>query len=359
MAIRAICGLTGSGKSYKAMQIALSAYQSGTPIVTNIPHNIDSPDVYLWDWRYIRPDADELPFPNGAVYLLDEAWRMEISKIKARQNERLLSFFKEHRHRTSVSGVSDEIYIVTQSLGDIAPVVVELVEETIICVKPTNLAMKSKSFRYYHAGAVKGVEKVQAKLVKTELETLSNDIFQLYQTDTLGSGAGGYDKEGLTGGSTIFQGAKFKFYLAVFIICILAIIYCFYSLKHSKTLSNSIPTTISTVAPTPSQIQQAQPQAQPFILPVQLPPPQSKPPKPEYSERWRVAGRIKGIVDEVEQHILYLVDRKGHIKRVLESACIHDNFQQYTCFIDGEKIDAYSGSYNSVADTLVSSISTH
>lgn len=370
----AITGNTGGGKSYRAVQFVMQAIAEGRPVVTNLPMTFEHPLLYAWDWLLLdAKNTNGLPYPNGALYMLDESWRMDTMSTTPRKNVPLLSFFKEHRHRTnspnhplywqytkdgkidvnrSSIGVSDDIFLVTQDLADINSAIRPLCKKTIICIKPTELGVSGASLRMYHEGAVTGVKLVQKKLENQEIEFFKPEIFACYKTDTMGGG-GGHNKENTAFKQSWFGTLKFKFFLVLLLVSMGGCV-ALMSYVNEKVAPKYIGKPITQVQPLRNTEQPAQPLRN-TEQPVQ-PLRNTEQQKPAIVS---IGWRVSGVVENKKNHkqVVYLSDLNGHIKRVASENCTHDSFGQYDCAVEGERVTFFTGAYLSTdkaAPTVVS-----
>lgn len=359
--IGGITGNTGGGKTYRAVQLILKALSEGRPVVTNIPLTFEHELLHSWSWDILEPSPIiNLPYPKGALYVLDEAWRMDTMKIAARKNVTLLSFFKEHRHRTNEEGISDDIFLITQDLADINTAVRTLCQQTIICIKPTEIAISGASLRMYHEGAVTGVKLVQKKLLKQEIEFFKTEVFACYKTDTLGSGQGGHDKENTALKTSLFNSAKFKFYALLFVVSVTGFFFLFYRVKTQiapKYFGN--PTTQQQPQPLPATVPPSIfPTHEQNNKPLDLPNIQQKTldkSKDIYSVNWRISGVVAN--KKTGKLIVYASDYYNHVRRLSPQSCTHDDYGQYECILDGQRLTFFSGPYMSTDKSVSNTVS--
>jgi zona occludens toxin len=195
MAISGYVGLPGHGKSYGAVQyVIIPALRAGRRVFTNIPMNDDvvfgecGRTVDAFDVADIQRNENwwtEI-FVPGSLLVLDECWRLWPSGLKANNaRESDKSFLAEHRHMVGENGLSTEIYLVTQDLGQLASFVRALVETTYRMVKLSNLGL-DKRFRVdIYNGPVTGPKpSVSAREREIHGGKFSADIWRFYRSHT-------------------------------------------------------------------------------------------------------------------------------------------------------------------------------
>lgn len=352
--IYGITGNTGGGKSYRAVQLMLEALAKGRDVVTNIPLLFEHPQLHQWDWEILtkkqktsflesleRPPEtveDDIPFPKGSLYVLDECWRGFQSGTSLKNlGERTLAFFKEHRHRVNSDGLTDDIFLVTQDLADIPKPIRVLCKQTILCVKPDDIGLDNLSVRYYMTGSVMGLEPVHRHVIKTEREQLKPDVYSKYKSHTKGNAGESLIQEGTAIKSTFWQSGKFKLMLfGVVSSMVLMGISGNHILTETLPKYQNVEGNIGSRDKTQSVVNQSSPAVS---APVSLVKP-DKPLTPIESVRWRIVGIVKSKKNGDE--FVYIEDVSRRIRRIDRHSC-RDELHQLICTIDGEIITAWSG----------------
>jgi zona occludens toxin (predicted ATPase) len=197
VSILAYVGMPGAGKSYGvvAHQI-LPALKAGRIVVTNVPVfadllRKDIPGAQISEFPAervaLQPELILEMVPPGAVFILDEVWRLFPSGVKANQVPTpFKSFFAEHRHRMDVAGNSTQIVLVTQDLAQIGAFARQLVEQTFRITKLSTLGIPMSS-RYRvdtYAGPQAGPNPPAASRINQMFGRYDKKVYQYYQSHT-------------------------------------------------------------------------------------------------------------------------------------------------------------------------------
>lgn len=337
--IYGVVGTTGGGKSYFAVWSITQAIVQGRPVVTNLPllpPLASNPLIHQWDWSYISPGATkQLDFPLGALYVLDECWKGFMAGNLAKNlGPKCLEFFKEHRHRKSESGVTDDIFLITQDFGDVPKCIRSLAVQTILCEKPDDVKMPDLSIRYYLKGAQTGLTVDKKEIVKTERIKLSPEIYSLYQSHSKASETSvSTVREGTALESNVFQSWRYKLNRAVaiacFLICPLAVYYL-YTHVYPRFKKPDVPELTAAVNETKIE--------QPAKLPIN-PLPAFDGKKIE-SQRWRVVAFLASA--ETKREWVYIQDASKRPRRIDTKLCTRE-YGQLDCLVDGEHVTLWSG----------------
>jgi len=194
MSISAYVGLPGHGKSYGVVEnVILPALREKRTVFTNIPMDDNKclDDFGMTVTPFDVVDITKNPswwtdvFQAGAVFVLDEVWRLWPAGLKANNvREEDKAFLAEHRHMVGENGLSTEIYLVTQDLGQIAAFARALVETTYRTVKMNHIGL-DKRFRVdVYTGAVAGPKPPQSTLLRQIPGKFSKDVYQYYKSHT-------------------------------------------------------------------------------------------------------------------------------------------------------------------------------
>ena len=335
MSILSIVGQPGSGKSYCATELILKAIETGRPIVTNMPLKIEYEQLYKWEWSHLS-EANVTQYPAGSLYVLDECWRGEgfsSSKKAGQLSERVMSFFKEHRHRVGDSGKTDDIILVTQSLGDITKTIRDLVETTIVCDKPSDIGLTSQSIRYYYRG---GYTKLDLhtdnnSFIKTERIKISPEVYKHYSSHTQKTDDSLIAEEGTVIKSTLFQSFKFKGGAALFVF---VLTYGIYSVNHIVT------DTIPRLEKQPELTEPTKPSPAINTTPAPSPPVKTEPTQPSFSTDWRLVGVVRS--DDINRSFAMLKNIIGITIRIPLHYC-KLNKGQLECDYSNQIVTNFTG----------------
>lgn len=357
--IVAFCGLQGSGKSYSAIELGLvPALEQGRVIVSNMPLLLDviKLDFPKSDVRFIDlTDATCLDEPVfGAVYLLDELWKIwqngqKMSQIPVNH----LKFLKEHRHMSNEKGVSIDIFLLTQTLSDFPDAIRNTIERTVICEKISDLGMMNSFKRVHYRGAVKGFAGSASLVINMEPSAkYKAEVFRYYKTHMYGQSS--EVVEDRLNSVSIFSGPRAKF-IAFAVLTLFAVTgYSGYSFLHSKAM-NPKPHQVS-VAVKPSvsdRVRQALPPvsasrvvSKPDTKPVNLSPVQQAKLLP-LSKEWRISGVIHVSKTDTKPKIdaVLMVNSSGFVRRFDFYDCLSDKFD-LICLVDEARVTEYSGSFD-------------
>lgn len=348
MAITAIVGRPGHGKSYSATEIAiLPALSEGRPIYTNIPLRDETiASVYPWaKVHYVELSQEQLNTPDfwqfepGALVILDELWRVWPSGLKANKIPVFqLAFIKEHRHRTDEKGRWQDIVLVTQNLSDIAPAVREMVETTVMCSQLQDLGATGWFVREYFTGPVKGCSGGPASLlVNNERVKYDDKVYRFYVSNTQGKDTSIGPQGAKVVQQTIFKGWKFRAAMALLGLMILGITVGAWKTKQGLNSSReaakmqTAPAPVAAPAPPPAPVVPVAPVAPPPVVA----PPVAVQPVP--SERWRLAGVVrvpgKAVAMLSDGHKTRRIDYREHCREEAEISCT----------VSGELVASWTG----------------
>lgn len=358
MAITAVVGRPGHGKSYSATDLAiLPALQEGRAVYTNIPLRDeaiarDFPGAQV---HYVKLDQEELNDPSfwefspGALVILDELWRVWPSGLKAnRIPVHQLAFIKEHRHRTDDLGRWQDIVLVTQNLADIAAAIREMVETTVMCSQLQDMGATGWFIREYYTGPIKGCDGGPSeKMVNNERIKYEDKVYQYYVSNTQGTNKTAGPQGAKVVKQTIWGGWKAKAAGAIIFSVLVAVpLLTWKTSKNLDKLKDNSKAEIPKPEPAPVPTATPQPLAPtPIpapIIPAPLPP---KPPEPQPSKAWRVSGftHIPGTSD-----LVHITDGKLTRRVLFAKFCV--KAPDIECTINGELVARWTGSDN-VQDT--------
>lgn len=237
MAINCYTGLQGSGKSYETVaSVIVPSLKNGRRIITNIAGlDEDAIKDFLEDERVRREDIREIihfayedilkpgffcrtdekthehtPGSHvnaGDLVIVDEVWRFWGSGEKLRPEH--LEFFRMHRHYTDLAGVSCDMAIITQDVGDLDRKLKAVIETTFQMVKLKNLG-RPKNYRIEIYSRANTRRKPQQVLVRK----YDPKIFALYSSY---DGKGGQEKV-IDGRQNMLKGAFFRIVLPLMVV---------------------------------------------------------------------------------------------------------------------------------------------
>ena len=230
MSISAYVGLPGHGKSYGVVEnVILPALREKRTVFTNIPMDDNKclDDFGMTVTPFDVVDITKNPnwwvdvFQSGAVFVLDEVWRLWPAGLKANNvREEDKAFLAEHRHMVGENGLSTEIYLVTQDLGQIAAFARALVETTYRVVKMNHIGL-DKRFRVdVHTGAVAGPKPPQSTLLRQIPGKFSKDIYQYYQSHTKSKTGAAGDETRTDKRANALGGFSIKAGFAFVVLCV-------------------------------------------------------------------------------------------------------------------------------------------
>lgn len=199
MAIIAMTGLPGGGKSYGAVaHQVIPALRRGRRVVTNLPLVRD-------ELRKLTPKGEIVEFPTedileepervfeyvtaGSVLILDEVWKIWPAGQKVNQvPQPFKHLIAEHRHMLDSKGQSVSIVLVTQDLGDIGTFARNKVATTLHHVKLDHVGA-AKRFRVdVYRGSVSGPEPPEGRKLRTIYGTYRPEIYRCYRSHTMAEG---------------------------------------------------------------------------------------------------------------------------------------------------------------------------
>jgi len=242
MSITAYVGLPGHGKSYGVVQyVILPALKNCRQVVTNIPLNLeliaknfpDSPEP-IFIKSVVKNDQTEedwAAFPKGAVFVIDEIWRLFPAGVKVDKiPEYQKSFLAEHRHMVDVKGRSTDIIFVTQDLSQINTFSRNLIESTFKAVKITKLGTR-KSFRVdVYEGAPTGQNIPDKLLIRsTGITKYKEEIYQYYKSHTMSDTDGDVEEVQVDDRTSIFGSGWLKYGVPLALLIIVFGLYSSYN----------------------------------------------------------------------------------------------------------------------------------
>lgn len=266
--ITSYVGLPGSGKSYGVVEnVICPALQAGREVWTNIPCHAEAllqfagATVRQFDLADLQDDArwflDVLP--KGAICVLDEAWRLWPSGLKATQVEPAhKEYMAEIRHLVNDAGFSSQLVIVTQDLGQLANFARTLIETTFRVVKLKHVGSEKRYRVDAYQGAVTGANPPKARLIRSMFGKYRPEIFALYKSHTKSdSGAG--NESSVDKRATIFGNLTFKVLPFIFVGALAFLFFALDRLKQTYHMDDDSIVPVPASAPTFAPGQKAAP----------------------------------------------------------------------------------------------------
>jgi len=202
MPIVAYTGLPGHGKSHSVVEyVILPALREGRCVVTNVALNLDvirqeipGCDVRAFDIDALKDapaKVDEI-VPAGAVWVIDEAWKLWPSGQSADKTPLpFRSILAEHRHRVDEAGRSMQVVIVTQDLMQVASFARQLIEQTFRTVKLSKLGMDKRYRVDIFDGPASGPNPPVSKRTGQSGGSYRKEIWRFYKTHTMSQAGAG------------------------------------------------------------------------------------------------------------------------------------------------------------------------
>lgn len=198
MPISAYVGLTGSGKSYNAVNsVIIPALRSKRKVFTNIPMHNDICEKELGS-KVVEFETQDLVdnpnwftevFESGSIFVFDESWElwpagMTASKILMQHK----TFIAKHRHDVNKDGFSTEIVFVTQDLTLMATFSTKLIDYTYVSNSLDHLGFKFRKRVDVYQGAYNGLKVSASKRLREFQITIKwenkGDAGRYYVTNT-------------------------------------------------------------------------------------------------------------------------------------------------------------------------------
>lgn len=318
MAIYALVGKSGHGKSYSALELfILVALRQGRIVYTNIPLRDkildDFPNAQLYSIDYSDYEKDRTyweKLENGALVVLDELyliWPAGTSVAKIRKED--LVFIKQHRHRKDSSGRIMDIVFVTQNLGDVAKSIYEMAETTIMCSQLMDVGMADRFRRDYYKGAVTGFTGKADLFIRSDDVVKYDPFIYKYYVSHTQSIAGSIETTDETKvvSATVFQGLKFKILGFSLILCLVIIVFALiHASSGIRKITNTKESYIKPFVPVVSATNNAP--TNPVVELKQL-----TPSAPSLSSVWRLSGFVR------RPGLAYVILTNGHDHRRIDS----------------------------------------
>jgi len=301
MPIKAYTGLPRAGKSYEVVSnVILPALRQGRRVISNIAglnfeemHNylvgesvepdsigsiviFDHSDIensFFWRTDLDEKIGTETFIQPGDLVVIDEIWRYWDEGAKL--HPRCLNFFRMHGHMSHpVTGLTCEVALISQDIGDFNRTIKRVIQETYLMVKNTKLGSDKSYVVHVFAKATTA----KGKLIRTLPPRFYNpDFFAFYKSHSqqVEGNADAVESNPDDRGN-ILKGALFKVGLPLAVVFILASGFFLWRFLHPKSTQLITAQVVSVpITPAASTVAAA--------APVALK-------QPEINEVWRVVG---------------------------------------------------------------------
>lgn len=335
MSIKAYFGRMGSGKTYEVVsEVILGALRRGRRVISNIAgldydefctllieegipadrigklvlvsHDVvQYPDFWLTDKDDFSLRVDGLIdkktgehfhcIQPGDLVALDENWRFWEGYSTKAMPERVMNFFRMHRHFThSITGVACDVALISQDVMDFSRKVRAVIEETYYMEKLTAVG----STKRYRVDVHQGGKMTRRPLLQLQ-RSYNPKYFPLYKSNSMAQEGGADAKEeNIDGRGNILNGAIFKVGLPLAGLLLIISGYGMYKFFNPSTDAENV-SNPSTAISAPN-----------------VPASQNSPPasKPEINIEWRVTGYYFR-----DDGLTVLLQGSGGVVRVLNS----------------------------------------
>lgn len=209
MANTAYCGVPGSGKTYEVVtEVILPALRSGRRVVSNIAGlHYDEMRAFLLESGtaegdigtfeavtkeqiggplFWAQDGRETTVKPGDLVILDECWRW--MSAGAQIPPSMFAFLREHRHFVDAKGVSCDIVLITQSIGDLDRKVRVVIEKHFVMEKLKRLGLTKQ----YTVDVYNKWSSTKANFLRRIVRKYNKEFFPFYSSY---DGKGGDERE--------------------------------------------------------------------------------------------------------------------------------------------------------------------
>jgi len=259
MSIKAYVGRMGSGKTYEVASVVIyKALASGRRVVSNIagldieaykdlmlaegiPEDrigqlvqVSHEDVTKPEfWRTDKDDAEgvESFIQPGDLVALDEIWRFWEGFAGRKMPERVMNFYRMHRHFTHPeTGTACDVAIITQDVLDISRKVRAVIEETYYMEKLTAIG----STKRYRVDIFQGT-RTSRRPLRSLQRSYDPRFFPLYSSHSQKKeGDADAVEENIDQRGNILKGALFKIILPVGVLVMAGAVYVVVSFFNPK-----------------------------------------------------------------------------------------------------------------------------
>lgn len=282
MAIKAYCGVPGSGKSYEVVEnVIMPAIKEGRRIFSNIAgvqcqairdylvelgadeaklgtivgYAIEQGKTDNWVKLEGQGDARKLaansPIQAGDLVIVDECWKWWAQGEQIHPDHR--EFWRMHRHCThSVTGFACDLILVTQSFSDLNRTLQRICEERYVMTKLKAIGRPDR-YRVDVFGPRERKPRVQYQ------KKYDKRIFALYTSYSMGKGRG--VEKTVDDRGNIFKGSLFRVGLPLAALVGIGGMYGVWSFFKPKTVEmKSSPEAQALASAVDNSIRRAQPQ---------------------------------------------------------------------------------------------------
>ncbi|GHD66079.1 zonular occludens toxin domain-containing protein [Jeongeupia chitinilytica] len=344
MAINVYSGLQGSGKSYECMRsVVLEAIMAGRNVVTNVD-GINEELIYGYLAKTRDADVSKLGkvvhvanariaqpqfFPDeekphlesvvqaGDLVAVDEAWRFWGTDCGRLTHEHM-QFFRMHRHYVHPqTGVACDVALMTQDISGLTRTVKNVVEFSFHMTKLKSLGL-TQSYRVQVYDGWKQNRKTQIDVYNKRYDPA---IFPLYKSYA----GGGGNEQAIDKRSNVLANKKF-WMIAAGSLCLMAIgAWNTWRFFHRQPAAATSTQSTMAAASTPQAVPAPSPASSLSLD------------RPNYSENWRITGRIE--INRVAWVVL--ANASGRLR--LESPSVFSNDRlAMVGMIDGQKITSWT-----------------
>ncbi|MFG0540456.1 zonular occludens toxin family protein [Pseudomonas sp. YQ_5] len=340
MPINAYTGLMGSGKSFECVvSVIVPAVAKGRRVVTNVD-GIDSDAIraYIHEKQGVALEKlgevvhctnDDVFKPEflphgtavdtfvqpGDLVCIDEAWRFWGTDQKICTEHKI--FFREHRHYAHpVSGVTCDLVLMVQDIGDLNRILKTVVELSFRTTKIKSLGLH----KIYRVEMWEGWKQTAKARVDVMNKKYDPEIFPLYSSYSGGTG----NEVQVDDRQNILKNPKVWFFLFMIVFGGIGSVWgVLHFFNRGATPAPAAQQPFNGALP--AQGKAATPSAPPA-------------PSQAFSADWRIAGEI--VVDGARQVVL--VNADGVI-RYEHPSNFHNSGRVMTGELDGHRVSTFSG----------------
>jgi len=349
MAINAYTGLMGSGKSYEVVEnVILPALAAGRRVVTNVA-NLQTDKIKSYLVETLKADPDKLgsivqcqndditktnffppetPLENeapstvqpGDLVVIDECWRWWAQGCKITNDH--MVFFRMHRHFTNPeTGVSCDLVLIVQDIGDLDRKLKAVVENTYRMSKHKALGSDAR----YRVDVYQGHKLLRSAPLRSIQRKYNKDIFPLYQSYSHGDGKG--KEVAIDDRNNIFKSPLFRFALPVLLLFAAFPVYFVYSFFNPAAPGSESAASEPSKPPTKGN-------PSPVTKNTATAPPGTLPDDPE----WRVVGHY---TFGTRQHIV--ISKAGTLRTLINPAGWYTDPLRANGVLNGFLVSTHSG----------------
>lgn len=297
MSIKAYVGRMGSGKTYEVVSVViLGALARGRRVVSNIAgldfeamrsalvqegvseerigQLVQIEHVKVLEPTFWRTDKDagqgvDAFLQGGDLLALDEIWRFWEGFSDKKMPDRVMNFFRMHRHFTHPeTGIACDVALITQDVMDIARRVRAVIEETYYMEKLTAIGSTKRYRVDVHQGG-----KTSRRPLRAIQRSYDPKYFGFYKSHSQAEeGGAGPREENIDQRGNILRGALFRVVLPLGLVVIAGAFWFLWKFFH------------------PVEAKPVQEQAKAERKPSGS---HAKPDQTDVSQEWRVVGYVE------------------------------------------------------------------